>query len=539
MEELKRAFEKYKSAGAKYLPKMLECSRLLYDGLGAEGYSYVLEVRSCATKAAKAGESIETALDVVKQSYQISARDHFEDYLLFVEWDRPYQSKFYQPRRKQLKVVVDALQDLADDKLDLLTISMPPGTGKSATAIFFLTWLAGRKPEQSILGGSHNTAFLRGVYDECMRIIKGGGEYLWGDAFRMVELAKTNAQDLLIDLGKPKRFSTLEFTSIGSGNAGKVRATQLLYCDDLCSGIEEAMSKERLDTLWTKYTTDLKQRKMGLCKELHIATRWSVHDVIGRLERENEGNSRARFICMPALDENDESNFDYGGAIGFSTEFFKEMRDVLDPASWKALYMNQPVEREGLLYDPDTLRYFYELPDVEPDALLAVCDPAEGGGDDTFMPVFAVYGDDHYCFDCVCSDALPEVTDGLLIEALVRNDVQMCQFESNAAGGRTADKVQDGVKAKGGKTHITKKRTLANKETKIIVNSPFVKEHVLFLDPQMYKRGSMYGKMMEKLCSYTVAGRNKHDDVPDGFAQYALFVQNMGGNRAEIVKRPF
>ena len=142
----------------------------------------------------------------------------------------------------------------------------------------------------------------------------------------------------------------------------------------------------------------------------------------------------------------------------------------------------------GLLYHPDDLRRFYDLPEGEPDAIIGICDTAEGGGDDTFLPVGYVFGQDHYILDCVCTSALPEVTDNLCAEMLLKHKVKMCRFESNSAGGRTADKVQEKVKAKNGITHITKKRTTANKETKIIVNSSWVKEHCLFVDETKIKK---------------------------------------------------
>ena len=532
------AIEKFKKQGKKYTSQWFDCCAHLYECDKKIGQKYVREFQKEVTDRAKSGIDVEDNMNYAKKTYQLMAKDDFDSYIIFMEWNREPLKRFYLPRRKQLLVLVEALQALADDELDLLAISLPPGVGKTTLAIFYLTWLAGREPDKPMLGGSHNTAFLRGVYDECLRMI-GQGEYLWSEVFQGISVVGTNANAMMIDVGKPKRFATFEFSSIDAGNAGKVRAEQLLYCDDLVSGIAEALSKERMDTLWTKYTTDLRQRKIGNCKELHIATRWSVHDVIGRLERLNENNPRARFIAIPALNENDESNFNYPIPEGFTTQFYLDMRESMDDASFRALYMNQPIEREGQLYNKDELRRFYELPEGEPDAILAICDTAEGGGDDTFMPVMAVYGDNHYCIDCVCSPALPEFTEDMCTDALIKNKVQMCQFESNSAGGKTADNVQKKVKDRGGKTHITKKRTQTNKETKIIVNAGFVKEHVLFLDEQKIKRGSQYARMLDNLCSYTVMGKNKHDDVPDGLAQYALFVQNLTGSKAVIAKRPY
>ena len=475
-----------------------------------------------------------------KRVLLLAAPHDFESYVLYIEWNREPSKKFYPPRRTSLKPVVDALQELADDKLDLLAISLPPGCGKTTIAIFYLTWLAGKIPDKPMLTGSHSNAFIRGVYDECLRLFDKDGEYLWHDVFPNVSVCNTNAKDCRIDLGKRKRFETLEFTSIGSGNAGLYRAATLLYCDDLVSGIEVALSKERLDKLWELYSTDLRQRKIGdKCKELHIATRWSVHDVIGRLEQNYGDSDRARFIVVPAMDENDESNFDYAYGVGFNTEFYREQRDIMDEVSWKALYMNQPIEREGLLYVADELRRFYELPKEAPDAIIGVCDTKDKGKDYAFLPAAWVYGEDYYINDCVCDNGLPNVVDARLTEILVRDKVNACRFESNSAGRRVAEKIQQDVKSRGGITHITTKFTTANKETKIIVNSAWVKEHCLFLDESMYKRNSDYGRMMEMLCSYTVAGKNKHDDVPDGMAMLAEFAQSLSGARVEVFPRPW
>lgn len=464
----------------------------------------------------------------------------FESYILYIEWDREPDKKFYPPRRKVLRQVVNALQELADDKLDLLAVSLPPGAGKSTLAIFFLTWLAGKRPNEPKLTGSHSNAFIRGVYDECLRILETNGEYLWHDVFPMVNVSSTNAKDCRIDVDKRQRFETLEFTSIGTGNAGLYRASDLLYCDDLVSGIEVALSKERLDKLWETYTTDLRQRKIGNhCKELHIATRWSVHDVIGRLESQYGNSDRAKFIVIPAMNKDDESNFDYDYGVGFTTEFYREQRDIMDDASWRALYMNEPIEREGLIYSEDELRRYFELPSDGPDAIIGVCDTKDKGTDYAFLPVAYVYGNDYYIDDCICDNSLPDVVDVRLAEILLKNKVKMCRFESNSAGRRVAEKIQSDVKSRGGITNITTKFTTVNKETKIIVNSAWVKEHCLFKDESMYHKNSDYGRMINMLCSYTIAGKNKHDDVPDGMAMLAEFAQSMSASKVEVFTRPW
>ena len=463
-----------------------------------------------------------------------------DSYMLFVEWNREPKKKFYAPRRKQLRPVVQAIQDLADDKLDLAAVSLPPGVGKSTVAIFGLTWFAGRYPDSPILTGSHSNSWVRGAYDECLRIMDKNGEYLWSEVFPDVEVSSTNAKDCRIDLGKRKRFETLEFTSIGTGNAGLYRAMQLLYCDDLVSGIEVALSKDRLDKLWEIYNTDLRQREQGAkCKELHVATRWSIADVVGRLEAEYGESDRALFINLPALDENDESNFDYPYGVGFSTKFYHEQREIMEEASWRALYMGIPVEREGVLFSRDELRRYYELPDGEPDSIIAVCDTKDRGADYFFMPVAYQYGPDFYIDAVICDNGNPDVVEPRLAKLLIERNVHLARFESNQAGGRIATSVQEKVKEAGGRCKITTKYTTANKETKIIVNSPFVKEHCLFKDDSIIKNDKEYRRFLQFLCGYTMSGKNKYDDVPDGMAQLAEFIQSFALNKVEIIKRPF
>lgn len=474
-----------------------------------------------------------------KATLLLAAPYCFDSYLQYVEWEREPKKKFYTPRRKQLKAVVDALQDLADDKLDLLAISLPPGVGKSSTAIFFLTWLAGRNPDAPILTGSHSNSWVRGAYDECLRIFDKDGEYLWHDVFPGLQVTNTNAKDCRIDLGRRKRFESLQFTSIGTGNAGLYRAMQLLYCDDLVSGLEVALSRERLDKLWGIYNTDLRQRKIGNCKELHISTRWATADPVGRLEEEYGGTSRAKFINMPAMDENDESNFDYPYGVGFSTKFYREQRAIMDDASWKALFMGIPVDRDGVLFAEDELRRYYELPEGEPDAVIAVCDSKDRGMDYFVLPIAYQYGPDFYIEDVVCDNSNPDVVIPQLVNKLYKHGVHLARFESNQAGGRIATTVQENLKEMGGGTKITTKYTTANKEARIIANSTWIKEHCLFKHDSVISDDKVYRRFMRFLCSYTMGGRNKFDDVPDGMSQLSEFVQSFALNKVEIVKRPF
>lgn len=491
--------------------------------------------RIAAEKIRKNGDP--DMVELYKRSLLLDAKYNFDCYCRYLEWNRPAKKKFYEPRRKQLKPIADAMQQLADGELDLLTISCPPGVGKTTLSIFFLSWIGGKNPELSVLGGSHSNSLLHGIFDELLRVLDKDGEYLYNDVFPLAPVVGNSGKELRIDLQTQKRFETFEFSSIGSGNAGKVRCSRLLYCDDLIDGIETAMSRDRLDKLWQQYYTDLRQRKIGNCVELHVATRWSIWDPIGRLEQEYDGDKRAKFLVFPAMNKNDESNFDYPYSLGFTTEMYRQQREIMDDPSWRALYCGEPIERAGRLYDPSELRYYFSLPEVEPDSIWAICDTKEQGDDYCAMPVFYQYGQDYYLDAWVCDNGKVEVIIEKVVRMLVDRKVRMCRIESNRGGTLFAADVQKRLRELGGITTITTKWTQTNKESRIQVGSMFIKQHVLFRDDKVQNKE--YRTAMNMVIGYTMAGRNKHDDTVDALAMFVDMIASSDVNTAVVMHRPF
>ena len=492
-----------------------------------------LALRLCATGDIKYYDLYNKALLFLAQEHK-----DFDSYLLYVEKNRDPEDRYYQPRRNKIYWLVQKMQRLIDDELDILSISMPPGTGKTTLGEFFISFVMGHYPNTPNLMSSHSGFMTRMFYDAVLNIITSN-EYCWSDVLPDIVFEGNNAKEETINLGRWQPFKTLTCRPIRGSLTGVTRCEGFLYVDDLVSGIEEALSIDRLDKLYGEYTTDLKSRKKKKAKEIHIATRWSVHDVIGRLERMYEGNPRAEFIAVPDIDpQTGKSNFDYDYDVGFDEKYFHDMEMSMDDVSYRCLYKSDPIEREGILYHPTELqRYIGRLPDREPDSILAICDTKDTGTDYNFLGVFYQYGDRYYLEDLVFKNIDPGTLDELNSDMLVKHHVQQAQFESNKEGSRTANEVERLVKAKGGRCHITKKYTTQNKETKIIVNSSWVKEHVIFKDITEYEPKSDYGVMMSFLCSYTQLGKNKHDDAPDTLAMFAQFVDALLGGEGQVVKR--
>ena len=518
----------------------------IYDqGNFDRAHEYSKQIRQAANAMVRAGVDADNMLDLYYKTHLFDAPHFFDSFCIYIEKDRAPEKQFYLPRRKQLKRCADAIQGMEDGKYHTVGISLAPGVGKTTLAEFGLAWTSGRNPFLGNLVGSHNNSFLTGMYGEMLRILDPIGEYKWGDVFPGLSVIATNAKDLMIGLGYEKsddqRFKTLQLGgSLGSQLAGRVRASNWLYLDDPVSGIEEAMNREQMDKLWNTVATDFFQRAIGnRVKRLVIGTRWSLVDPLGRLEDYYEGDDGALFIREPALDENDESRFDYPYGLGYTTEMLHKQRDMMDEPSFLAVYQQRPIERDGLLYDASELRRYFSLPDKEPDAVLAICDTKEQGADYCVCPVFYQYGEDFYMDAIICDNGKVEVVQDRVAKVLVDRKVKMCRIESNRGGTLFAQNVEKRVKELGGMTSITTKWTQTNKETRIHTNSALVKGHVLFKDESLYAKDREYRDAMTQLTTYSMMGKNKHDDVPDALAMFVDWQMTDRANVAVIMRRPF
>lgn len=459
----------------------------------------------------------------------------------YLEKKRDPKERFYMPRRKQfLKIgLTQALQGMIDDRYDILCVSLVPGAGKTTVEKMFHALVAGWFPRDFSLFYSHSGDITRMYYDGVYDIVTNAEEYTWNEIFPDLSVTSTNAKMEQFNVGKYKSFPSVQCTSVGSKNAGKVRASKFLLVDDMIGGIEEAMNPIILDKLWDKYAVDARQRKIQdtdgkNCKEIHIATRWSVHDVIGRIQNMYEGNPRVKVIAVPDVDPvTGESNFDYEFS-GFTKEFFEDQQLLMDDISYRCLYKQEPIEREGLLFPEDKIRRYLNLPHGEPEIVTGQCDTKGKGTDYFVLPVLQKYGEDYYCVDCVCDNTADyEMQYENAANVLANNKVQECEFERNAGGDRVAMEVNKRVEKKGWICNITDTPTETNKEARIFQCSNWILQHVIFKDPSLYKPNEPYGVMMSLLKRYSVSGKKQLDDVPDVFSNFALRVTN-GNNVAKV-----
>lgn len=478
------------------------------------------------------------------KSLLFGAPHYFDDYLQAVEFNRPYSKKFYLPRRHYLMRYVNAYQEVLDGKLDFLSISMVKRSGKSTLGIHFVNMISGLYPDKSTLMEGSGDALVNSFYQGCLEYVRQPSEYNFYDIFPESKLVQTNADTKIFNLVTPKRFPTVMCRSIDSTQVGLSEATNLLYLDDCVQGREEAKNRQRLDDKWEVISGDIIGRAIEGTPIVICGTRYSLYDPIGRLQDAmREQNKRMRIIETPALDPiTDESNFEYEreGKKVFTTQYFRDQRNMLSAEQFESEFQQQPFEAKGLLFPEASLNRFFELPiDRDPDAIICVCDTAEKGSDFLSMPVAVIYGDEVYIIDVVFDDSPPNVTKPQVAKCIMNNKVTRGTFESNNAGEYYARDVQEILDKHHYKCAIKTKRTISNKQTRIEMASDNILRYFYFLDKSKYAPNSQYAFFMKQVITYTRSGKVPHDDAPDSLSLLENELRSLAGNKIEIFDRPF
>ena len=252
---------------------------------------------------------------------------------------------------------------------------------------------------------------------------------------------------------------------------------------------------------------------------------------------------RYKVLNVPALNEDDESNFDYLFHKGFTTDDFKTIRASYeatgDSSLWLAPYMGTPIERDGAVFSPDELRYYNgELPPEDPDRIFMAVDPAWGGGDYVSAPVIYQYGDDLFVHDVVYNNGDKYVTEPLVVAKAIDNNVAAMYIEATRVTSGYAEDVDRRLREHGYRLNMistTKHWSSQNgKKQRIFDKAPEIRERFIFRDVR--SRNKEYQQFMANLFSFTMEGKVKHDDAPDSLAM-VLYNTATQMNKIQLMSR--
>lgn len=424
-------------------------------------------------------------------------------------------------------------------------------THNTTVILFFVLWIILRDSERSNLYCSYTDSVVDVFYKGLLEILNDPVTYLWRDVFPGSSIASTNAKDKLLNIDREKRYASFTGRSLYGTLNGACDCRGYEIADDLISGIEEAMNKDRLASAWSKVENNYLPRGVGdKIKHLWIGTRWSLVDPTGlRVDLlTNEPvfkNVRWRMLNVPALNENDESNFDYAFGRGFTTEDYHQRRTSFernnDMASWSAQYMGEPIERDGAVFSPDDLRFYNGvLPEGDPDRIFMAVDPAWGGGDFVAAPICVRFDDTIFVPDVVYNNGDKKVTQPEIVERAIRYNVAAIRIEATKMTAEYADGIDEELKSRAYRVNVeksTKHYTGNGKEQRIFDKAPDIRQHFVFLAPGM--RSKEYEMFMNNVYAFSINGKNKHDDAPDSLAMAVDYGLGNGGNSMTVMRRVF
>ncbi len=484
-----------------------------------------------------------------------------DSYKLYIEKDRPRKDRFYEPRRKTLIKVTEAVQRLEDNELDILFLHQPPRTGKSGDMTMDTSWHCSRDPELSNLYVTYKEglggAFLDGVIETLT-----DPTYCHKDVFPDVKINETDAKNNKLDLRKEggrktKKYKTLSGKGLESGLNGEYDASGWLLIDDPLEGVQDVMSEEVLKRKQTIFDNNVLSRKKENCKVICIGTLWATNDLFMNYldfieTRPEMKDTRYEIIKIPALDPNtDESNFEYDYGVGFSTKYYQSLRAKFenndDMVGWFCQYQQTPIDRVGAVFNPQHMRYYSTLPGIEPLKVISHVDVALGGADYLAMPVVYYYEDEEdglvgYVEDVVFDNSEKHITEPQVIAMVKKHIIKHLHFEANQGGEGYADDIRKALAEDKEYKEVCNissdwALTTKRKQQRIFDNAESIRK-LYFKDPQ--HRSIQYQRFMNNLFRFSTNMRKReNDDAPDALSGLVDFEKHGTGIKtARIIQSP-
>ena len=500
---------------------------------------------------------------VIDQYYEVlrlESRFLLDSFKLYIEKDRPRKERFYEPRRRTLIQITDAIQRLENDELDMLFLHQPPRTGKTGDITMDTVWHCSRDTEKSNLYVTYKEGLGGAFLDGVVEIITDP-TYCYKDVFPEIKItdsdAKNNKLDLGTDKNRMKKYKTLSGKGLESGLNGEYDAYSWMIVDDPLEGVQDVMSKDVLKRKQTIFDNNVLSRKKETCKLICEGTLWATDDIcmnyLDFVKTSPEMvDTRYDVIKIPALDPvTDESNFEYEYGVGFTTKYYRGVRSKFenneDMVGWQCQYMQEPIDRVGAIFNPEHMKYYISLPFGEPIKVIAHCDVSLGGGDFLSMPVVYYYENadgelEGYVEDVVFDNSEKQITQPQVVAKIKQHVIKHVHFEANQGGEGYAEDIQEAIKEDKEYNEVCNistdwALTTKRKFQRIFDNAGEIRQ-LHFKDAN--HRDIQYRRFMNNLFTFSEnLTKKQHDDAADSLSGLIDFEKHGTGIKAaKIISSP-
>ena len=283
---------------------------------------------------------------------------------------------------------------------------------------------------------------------------------------------------------------------------------RVIIIDDLIKNDKEAYNELTLESLFSWFANTMLSRTETGFKIIIIMTRWATKDLAGRvLEKYPDAvhinykaqNEDGSMLCDDILTKED----------------FEFKKVSMNPDIVLANYQQEPIDIKGRLYTD--IQTYKDIPRNEQGKPLFstvknYTDTADMGSDYLCSICYGIYDGLAYVLDVVYTKEPMEVTEPLVANMLIRNDVRRAKIESNNGGRGFARNVQRLLsEARHTRCKVDWFHQSENKQARIMTSATGVMQDILFPEDWTVR----FKDFATDLLSFQKEGKNAHDDCAD------------------------
>jgi len=422
---------------------------------------------------------------------------------------------------KHHKLMIEHLEALERYDIKNLMMCLPPGSAKSTySSVLFPAWYMGKHPEDMLLLTS-NTMELAETFGRRIRNIVGNADFKAEFGF-----------GLSTDSTAAARWSNEKGGELlGAGVGGSIvgRRCDCLIMDDVVRSKEDVLSETLRERVWAWYTADVLTRLKPRARQVFCNTRWHEDDLAGRILDRDHSDWTVLKLEMENTREDDPLGRGIGDRLwpDWFTEKMVE-RAKQDPASWSALYQQNPSPEGGGEFKKAWVEFYDTPPNRKSTTNLIIVDPANEksrNSDFTAIWVLGMGGDGNaYVLDAVRDRMnLAERTETLFKLHRKYRPVEVRYEQYGMQSDISHIKIE--MDRLSYRFRIREVRGKVKKEDRIRRLIPWFKDgrvifprELIYTDLAGKTRDLVHIFIEEELCAFPVA---KHDDMLDALSRLA------------------
>lgn len=477
-----------------------------------------------------------------KEAYRISAQRDFESFVIYYEWEKSEEEKFYAPRVEILQGFAYYLNKMVfDPHFEGIIGNLPSGWGKTYLVTLANAFSYGVDSAGAILALCSNEDVVNAGSLTVKEIMRSEE---FGEVFPHMRWSKEDKDYYKKDSEsiwklRDCKLQASYFAKTTRSDVVGCRASKWVWIDDLYADYKEALNENDNKYYYNKFLTVWRKRfvqEAPVWKFIITGTMWAPTDFIVKIIDWLKGqytfiphphfkyvrvsdDGRFAIIQVPALDiVTGKSTCE---ALA-STRTILNERASLDRYIFECNFQQNPISPEAMAFDWKNLKIYKNQLDNDYGSTWAVIDGTRKSGKDFFsMPILQPYMNDYALIDCIYTQTATSKLTDQICDMIMKHNVTNLIVESNVDGGlkKIIEKELDRRNFHNG-IIINEHYSTMVKQTRIELERGNLTERIWYPSQDLFPINSDMGRFMESHTMYNIEGGNRHDDATDSLAMF-------------------